>query len=255
VRPDLAGFHWYPSWPAGADWTGVWDYTVNGVASYSQAQIGDRPRLISEFGAADRREPADEPSRLYPTLYHHAIWAAVFSGQAGTPMDWDDGKEFGELCPRARKGIFDRDHYPIDHVGQMKALRRFLGELRPDALRPCGAKDAPVSCIPQGSLRAFALCSTGDAPGVHGWLFAPGNDARFSLRGLPAGTYLLEWFDPWTGRAIESPVPQRVEVGEAGAIEIDAAAALAVLRANAEPFPTRSRLARGSDVAFRLVMR
>ncbi len=257
ARPDLMGFHWYPSWPRGSDWTGVWDYTVAGVASYSRAGIGARARLVSEFGAADRRTPADEPSRLYPTLYHHAIWAAVFSGQAGTPMDWDDGKQFGELCPRDRPGIFDREHYPIDHVGQMRALRRFLAGLRPDSLRPCAAEDGAVRCVPRGGLRAFALHSAeGRADGgdgsLCGWLFAPGDETHLELRGLPAGTWQLQWFDPWTGEAMEQPGPQTLEADGASALVLDAGPALERLRSTAKPFPEQSRLSRGRDAAFKL---
>src|SRR5205085_6620187 len=73
-------------------------------------------------------------SALYPTLYHVAIWTAILAGHAGTPMDWDDGKEFGEIRWRERKGLFDNASYPIDNSAELKALRKFLGALRPDEL-------------------------------------------------------------------------------------------------------------------------
>ncbi len=86
--PDLFGWHWYPSWKPDANWGEVFAYTSAGIASYAQAPLGNAPRLLSEFGAPDRSAPTDAPSALYPTLYHVAIWSAIFSGHAGTPMDW-----------------------------------------------------------------------------------------------------------------------------------------------------------------------
>ena len=253
ARPDLFGFHWYPHWEPGADWTEVWDYTIKGVAAYSSASIGPAPRLISEFGAPDRAKPSDTPSSLYPTLFHHAIWAAVFSGQAGTPMDWDDGKQFGELRWRERAGVFDQAHYPVDHAAQLAALRKFLGELTPDRLAPCGEK-AALQCRPEGTLRAFVLHSTPKAEAACGWLFVPKTDTQLRLLGLPAGAYVLRWYDPWTGEAVAGVADSEIQAREGGEVRIDCAAALRALRAAAAeaPFPARSRLARGRDAAFKL---
>ena len=139
ARPDLFGFHWYPHWKAESSWNEVWTYVIDGVANYAATPIGGVPRLISEFGAPDRNVPRDTPSYLYPTLYHHALWAAIFSGQAGSPLNWNDGKEFGELTWRNRPGIFDHKHYPINNIAQLKALRGFLHDLHPGQLKPCNS--------------------------------------------------------------------------------------------------------------------
>ena len=255
VRPDLFGWHWYPYWPRGAGWSEVWDHTVAGVASYATAPIGDRPRLVSEFGAPDRARPSDAPSKIYPTLYHHAIWSAILSGHAGTPMDWDDGKEFGELAPRGRKGIFDRERYPIDHTAELRALRRFLSGLVPDRLAPCAGEGARVKCVALGKARVFALHATEGPEAVCGWVFASGEAARFSLRGLAPGEYRLDWHDPWTGGPVPGGKGEIVTVGREGAIELDAAPVLAQLARAAEAFPERSRRCRGQDAAFKLARR
>ena len=253
ARPDLFGWHWYPWWKRGSTWTDIWTAMVDGVASYATAPIGDAPRLISEFGAADRDRPTDPPSFLYPTLYHHAIWAAVFNGHAGTPMDWDDGKQFGELRWRKRKGIFSRAHYPIDHVAQLKALRAFVGSATPDTLRPCRGLQAQVRCAGRGTTRAFALYSTDIRGSVLGWIFAPGGAGSAALSGLPAGAYRLVWHDPWTGRPVPKLAPTRLRADGKSSVILDAGPALAVLRAAAPKFPKESREARGFDVAFKLL--
>jgi hypothetical protein len=168
-------------------------------------------------------------------------------------MDWDDGKEFGELRWREREGIFDKEHYPIDHVTQMRALRTFLGAMTPDHLRPCTGKSR-IQCRPAGTLSAFALHSAAQPDFVCGWLFAPATDTRLTLSGLATGRFQLHWYDPWTGEPVPGLAAQGIEVSEKGAVEIDAAVALKALRAAGavQPFPTKTRLARGQDAAFKL---
>ena len=252
ARPDLLGWHWYPVWREGMSWSDAWAYTIDGIISYSTAPIGSRARLISEFGWPDRGTPEDVPYYLYPTLYHHGIWAAIFSGQGGTPMDWDDGKEYGELRWRRRKGIFDREHYPIDHVAQLKALRRFLGGLQPDGLVPCLSKDARVTCVSKGSVRILALHTSKTPTGLYGWLFTPDAEAAFSVEGLTPGQYRITWSDPWTGIQVTKPHSANLTVGAKKALKLDAGPVLKQLRLQAKPFPAKSRLARGQDVAFKL---
>jgi hypothetical protein len=252
ARPDLFGWHWYPYWPRGSTWADVWEYTVDGVARYSRAPIGDRARLISEFGAPDRTEPGDAPSHLYPSLFHFAAWAAVFSGQAGTPMDWDDGKEFGELRWRTRKGIFHKSVYPVDHVAQLTALRSFLAGVSPDDLvRGSKAEPAP-RCRPLDGLRAYALFIKRGPVKALGWLFSKTGKGRFRIAGLPAGKYAVRWYDPWTGKPLAGEAPATIGTDAHGTLEVEPQPVLQRVRRRAPAFPGASRLARGHDLAFRI---
>ncbi|MFO7898112.1 MAG: hypothetical protein R6V58_03515 [Planctomycetota bacterium] len=254
TRPDLFGWHWYPGFADAPTWRRAWSHAVTGVGSYARAPIGRAPRLISEFGAPDRSAPDETPSRLYPTLYHHAIWAAIFSGQAGTPMDWDDGKEFGELRWRKRGGAFDRESYPINHVARIKALRRFLGGLDPGDLASCSRKRPEVKLEASESTSVFALYRRTTHDAVYGWLLSVGGDARLTLTGLAAGTYRLRWYDPWTGKPVARlPAPEPIEVMDKKEVEIDAGPALKRLAADAKRFPDETREHRGLDAAFKLV--
>ena len=253
AQPDVLGFHWYPYWPKDSTWSDVWEYVIDGVESYARAPIGNHPRLMSEFGAEDRGKPTDEASYLYPTLYHHAIWAAIFNGHAGTPMDWDDGKEFGDLFARKRPGIFDAEHYPIDNPAQLRALRKFLALLKPEELLPCSAFDAKVVCTGRGEARASALYEPKHTS-VYGWMFTRGGESTMiALRGVMPGTYMLTWYDPWTGEQIDAPGANGVVTiaATSGPIGLDAKPALKALSPK-EEFPKKTRLSRGQDVAFRL---
>ncbi len=255
ARPCLFGWHWYPGFRGAFDWLEIWERNIEGIASYSKAPIGERARLVSEFGAPDRSRPDDEPSLLYPSLYHFAIWAAVFTGQAGTPMDWDDGKEFGELRPREREGIFDRESYPVDNTRRLVALRTFLADADPGMLHSTSMRDTVLQFVGETGVRVHALYSAEEVAPVIGWLFASGRNAAFSLRGLSPGRYRIVWYDPWTGAPLEGMEPESFTVDEDGAVHLDASEALEVMRENSAVFPLESRLARGKDAAFRIEAR
>jgi hypothetical protein len=98
------------------------------------------------------------------------------------------------------------------------------------------------------------LYSVPKAAAVYGWLFAPGKDTQFALAGLAAGSYVVQWYDPWTGEAVPRLTGHKINVNAKGMVEIDAAEALKVLgdAVADQPFPTKSRLARGQDAAFKI---
>lgn len=243
ARVDLIGWHWYPRWAEGSTYQEVWESTVDGVMAFAAQPAA--ARLISEFGAPDRARPGDQPSLLYPTLYHVGIWASLLAGNAGTAMDWDDGKEFGELRWRPEPGAFDRDHYPVDNAVQLVALRRFLVGIDPATLRPA-LPPSPLTAVLRTPGRVVALAQAAEA--VHGWVLSRGSEARIAVQGLAPGTYRCVWIDPWSGDEI---LRTAHVVGADGALELDGSAALGAL-APKLGFPRHSRLDRGRDVAFHL---
>ena len=188
---QLVGWHWYPRLSGGMTYDDAWCYTIDGIAAFSaRSALDHQARLIGEFGAPDRSAPEDEPSTLYPTLYHMGAWAAIFSGQAGTVMDWDDGKEFGELRWRDQPGAFDRERYPVDNAAQVRAMRRILDPLDPARLRPLPLGPLRVAA-PAGG-RAFALCFDQRALRAPRLGALPGparerGDQRTARRPLPPG--------------------------------------------------------------------
>ncbi len=284
ARVDVLGWHWYPQNPdTEASWTDQWLYVIDGVTAYTEAP-GDHVRLISEFGAMERSAPTDAPVKLHPTLYHHAIWAGIFSGLAGTPMDWDDGKEFGELQPRRRPGIFSEQLYPVDHAAEMRALRTFLNGLSPDDLTPTQAPEARLRFETEASTRVLGLYDRATATTVHGWLFAAQPDAtEVSIHGLRPGDYRLVWYDAWTGKPINPDKPETVAANARGQLTFDPGPVLKklapqpassttakpnpgppgqrrkhwrIIPGNTTPatpqFPADTRCHKGHDLAFRL---
>lgn len=244
ARLDSVGWHWYPRWAGARTYDDAWGYTIDGILAFAARGSSCAP-LISEFGCADRRSPEDEPATIYPTLYHHAVWASLLSGQAGTVMDWDDGKEFGELRWRDKPGAFDREHYPVDNAAQITALRRFLVGLDPGTLEAVGGR---IRLGASPGVRAAALVSRAGPDVVHGWAWAAGGRGTLAIAGLTPGTYRLTWVDPWTGDTCGTQ-PVVVTAG----VELTLTPVLAALRAMAPAFPMMNRADRGKDVAFHLV--
>ena len=167
-------------------------------------------------------------------------------------MDWDDGKEFGELKWRDRKGIFDQEHYPIDHVAQLKALRKFLGGLSPDGLMSTLAPGAKVKCVGERGVRVAALYSIAETTPIAGWLFSSSGNARFKITGLRRGAYIVSWYDPWRGTLLPRDKPTFVIVGDDGVGAMNAGPLLKRLSDAAAPFPKENRFAEGSDIAFKI---
>ena len=263
ARPDVLGWHWYPSWQSGSTWTQAWSLAVDGVEAYAPPPGGGL-RLISEYGAADRSSPDEPANAFYPTLYHHAIWASLFSGQCGTAMDWDDGKEFGEAKWRSQPGPFDQAHYGLDNTEQMHLLRVFLHGIEPEHLAPVyddaagPAAGAPASGAAtvrsraEEPLRVFALADT-RGTAVHGWVLASGSPARarFACSGLTPGTWVLTWVDPWT--ALPVGTPGTVTIPANGVAVLAPGSAMMMTVAGQPRFPRDSRTDRGHDIAFHLV--
>ncbi len=149
---------------------------------------------------------------------------------------------------RDRKGLFDKDTYPIDNTAELIALKKFLGPLKPDELASdrirCESKNPAVQIC--------ALHSKASPDCVYGWLFSTIREAPFSINGLTAGNYAVTWFDPWTGEPIPNLAPQEFTAKENESVQLDALYALKVLRANLPPFPAKSRLSKGHDAAFKI---
>ncbi len=248
VGPDLFGWHWYPYWGKAMPWADIWEFTIDGVARYASAPIGRQARLISEFGVPDRGKSKDPPSPLLPSIYHFAAWAGIFSGQAGTPMDWDDGKQFGELKWRSREGIFHKSVYPIDHVEQIKALRTFLSAVTPDDV----VHDAAQRCEADRGMRAFALFTREKDPAVLGWLFSRVVKGRFRVTGLKPGSYRISWYDPWTGKALAGEKPVSAAADKKGVLEVDPEQVFKRIREKLQPFPGKTRFSQGCDLAFEI---
>ena len=162
-----------------ADWTGLmWERS-------------EKPNWIGEFGVTGNTH--------YPELFHNSIWAALASGAAMTPAEWNSGGAWGRMTPEMNADISRLAQFVRDMP---------LAEWNPSRLQ-ITSSDADV--------RAWGLA------GSSGGLFwiqdfslegQPIEEVRSSLsarsgiqlevQGLAAGLYTIHPYDTWQGIDLET---------------------------------------------------
>lgn len=146
----------------------------------------EKPNWVGEFGV-----PGND---AYPELFHNSIWAALASGAAMTPAEWNSGGSWGRPTEEMK--------------ADMTRLGRFVADIPLVKLNPTRLELA--SSDPQ--VRGWGLA------GSEGGLFwvqdfslegKPIADMRSSqtvrqgvsveIAGLSAGTYFISPYDTWQG--------------------------------------------------------
>jgi hypothetical protein len=134
----------------------------------------DKPNVIGEFGTSNES--------LQPMHLHNGIWAGLASGGSITPLDWNDGGNWGDFSPEM-----------FDHCGYMAD---FLADLRLDRMGL-----SPSTCSVNSGREIWGMNS--DTSGLF-WIqdLTPGNtnyNVNANLWGLDDGEYEFLYFDPWNG--------------------------------------------------------
>jgi hypothetical protein len=151
----------------------------------------DKPNWVGEFGT-----PGDT---YYPQLFHNSIWAALGSGAAMTPAEWNSGGSWGEMTDAM--------------LADINRLSQF------------------VSDLPLAQWNPSPLQVSSSDPAVRGWGVA-GNDGglfwvqdyslegqpitdvrsdttfrqgvQIELQGLAGGTYTITPYDTWQGSYLDA---------------------------------------------------
>lgn len=145
-----------------------------------------KPNWIGEFGV---------PGNVaYPEMFHNAIWAALASGAAMTPAEWNDRGSWTAMTPEM-----------LDDLLRLKAFVADipLARLNPDPLK-VRSDDSAVRgwgvAGTQGGLlwvQDFSLQGT-PLKEMRQQLTAR-SGVVIELSGLAAGNYSLQPYDPWQG--------------------------------------------------------
>jgi hypothetical protein len=165
----------------------------------------ERPNWIGEFGVTGDTH--------YPELFHNSIWAALASGAAMTPAEWNSGGAWGRMTPALNEDI--------------SRFAQFVSDL------PLAQWDPSKLEITSSDTEVRAWGLAGDEGGVF-WVqdFSlegkPIDEVRngMSLRagiqltveGLAAGSYTIQPYDTWQGIYLDD---FDVECGDGEACEID----------------------------------
>ncbi|MEZ0395953.1 MAG: DUF5060 domain-containing protein [Anaerolineales bacterium] len=149
-----------------------------------------KPNWIGEFGV---------PGNLvYPELFHNSIWAALASGAAMTPAEWNSGGSWGEMTSEMYADIHRLARFVADiPLAQLNPSPLEIVSRDPD-LRGWGlaggeggliwVQDVSLQGLPIADLRA-------------GWSVRSG--AQIEINGLTAGVYTLTPYDTWQGSYLE----------------------------------------------------
>jgi hypothetical protein len=198
--------------PAGAS---IWAYAANRIHNWSKSVGEGTPKIVTESGFIERPTGGHAPAiygKKYPTVYHYQLWAALVSGHAAAPFDWNDGKEFGEMKWRDRDGEFSKENYPIDLYAELANVQRFLdGE---DISRYTPLPDDTVTAT--DGLTVW--CIADSTQRLLGWAFIDSEEVSvtdelsLTVSGLdPNITYHTQWYNTWTGEKTGDPVSRSTD--------------------------------------------
>lgn len=148
--------------------------------------LEEKPNWVGEYGA-----PGDQD---YPELFHNSNWAALASGAAMVPAEWNGSGSWGEMTP--------------EMLADLERLRQFVAEIplvkwNPEPLKITSSND---------QVRGWGL---GSAEGGLFWIqdFSLEGKSTAAVRkdqslrigqlqiaGLPAGTYIITPYHTWQGK-------------------------------------------------------
>jgi hypothetical protein len=201
------------------------------VRSWAARADGEnKPYIVGEFGACERVQGAppngnpwdvngdDPPRNVYPNLMHAAVWAGLATGGCFTPIEWSDGKEFGEMRARPPAGdpfwaaaAPNSSEYPFNNHEELDAIRIFCAEAGAKVDPGVGLKFSEQSSADHDKLEVYAAASNSAGAGkIAGivWLYNRdggdhNNEWEVTVHGLAAGQgYRVRWYNTWTGAAI-----------------------------------------------------
>ncbi|MFQ6618290.1 MAG: DUF5060 domain-containing protein, partial [Fidelibacterota bacterium] len=139
----------------------------------------DKPNVIGEFGTNVKRFELDH--------LHYAIWVSLVTGAAITPLDWNDGGDWGDFTD--------------DMYDQMKSLSDFIQGIAFDTL----GLDLSKISVPDG-FRAWAI--NGSDFGIF-WIQdkTPGDTVsavQVDISNLTQGKWEVMWYNTWDGTYIDT---------------------------------------------------
>ena len=153
--------------------------------------LAEKPNWVGEFGV--------QGNDYYPELYHNAIWAALASGAALTPAEWNSG---GSWMRMSEEMLAD-----LARLGQFVADMP-LAEINPSALQ-IESSDPEVRgwgvAGEAGGLiwvQDFAL--EGEPFDVVRANETMRQDVELTITGLPGGSYTIQPYDTWQGNYLDA---------------------------------------------------
>ena len=157
-----------------AHWTGLmWDQA-------------EKPNWVGEFGTPG--------SSYYPELFHNSIWAALASGAAMTPAEWNSGGSWGEMTPDLYADIGRLSRFVSGMpLAEWNPLPVQISSSDPQ-VRGWGVagEDGGLFWVQDFSLEGKSIGEVRNGTVVH-------TGVQVQVQGVAGGAYLITPYDTWQG--------------------------------------------------------
>ena len=163
------------------------------IADWTQRMLAsaDRPNWVGEFGV--------KGNSAYPELFHNSIWAALASGAAMTPAEWNSGGAWGRMTPEMNADISRFEFFVRDvpfAEWNPSAIGVSVNDEKVRGWGIAGDSDGLV-WVQDFSLEGMSIDQVRSA-------MEQRLDVQVELTGLPSGLYSVTPYDTWQGIYLES---------------------------------------------------
>jgi hypothetical protein len=146
----------------------------------------EKPNWVGEFGV--------QGNKHYPELFHNSIWAALGSGAAMTPAEWNSGGSWGRLTPEMKADLSRLAQFTQD-MPLAKWNPQALNISSGDAVvRGWGVagNDGGLFWMQDFSAEGKSIEEVRESVAVR-------TNVQIEITGLAEGNYSIQPFDTWQG--------------------------------------------------------
>ena len=150
----------------------------------------EKPNWVGEFGVTG--------NTYYPELFHHSIWAALASGAAMTPAEWNSGGSWGRLTPEMKLDLSRLAQFTLD-MPLAKWNPQVLSLSSSDVVvRGWGVagEDGGLFWVQDFSAEGKPIEEVRASVTVRA-------NVQIEITGLAEGAYSIQPFDTWQGMYLE----------------------------------------------------
>ena len=146
----------------------------------------EKPNWIGEFGVTG--------DVYYPELFHNAIWAALASGAAMTPAEWNSGGAWARMTPEMNADVSRFAQFVMDMPLAKWNPSRLEITSSDNEVRGWGlaGRDGGLFWVQDFSLEGRSIDEVRSAMPLR-------TDVDVDVRGLASGSYTIQPYDTWQG--------------------------------------------------------
>jgi hypothetical protein len=147
----------------------------------------EKPNWVGEFGV-----PGDQD---YPELFHNSIWAALASGAALTPAEWNGGGSWGEMTREMNADMGRLGQFVADIPLAKLDPSPLEIESSDERVRGWGlaGEDGGLLWVQDFSLEGSSVAEIRKDKTIR-------RGVQLEIQGLAAGTYTVIPYDTWQGK-------------------------------------------------------